>query len=67
MTLRDAGEPPERLRRLMGEAEAAMAGLGGAVGAWRIVTLAFLRSRLVPDAQRRWTGVIDYRARMLAE
>ena len=67
VTLRDSGEPPDRLRRLMGETEAALAGLGGAAGGWRIVTLTFLRSRLVPDSERRWAGVIDYRARMLAE
>ena len=67
IVLRDEGERPERLRRLLAEAEAALDGIGATLGAWRLVSFAFLRSRLVPDGQRRWAGAIDYRARMLAE
>ena len=65
VTLRDEGERPGRLRGLMDEAEAALAALGGELPGWRIVTLVLLRRRVLPAAERRWAGVLDYRARML--
>ncbi|HEV2865927.1 MAG TPA: DUF3168 domain-containing protein [Allosphingosinicella sp.] len=67
VTLRDRGEQPGRLRRLLEEAEAAIATIGGAEDGWRIVTLAFVRSRVVPAGDRSWLASLDYRARMLAE
>lgn len=67
VVLRDSGERPARLRRLMEESEAALAAIGGSMSGWRLVSLVFLRSRLVPEAERRWAGAIDYRARLLAE
>ncbi|MBX3562461.1 MAG: DUF3168 domain-containing protein [Sphingomonas sp.] len=66
IAIRDKGERPERLRRLIAAAEAAMAGPDMATGGWRIVSLAFLRMRIVPDGRDGWIGTIDYRARMLA-
>lgn len=66
VTLRDSGERPERLGRLALEAEAALAQLGTELEGWRLVSFAFLRSRLLPDGERRWAAVLDYRARMLA-
>lgn len=67
-TLRDKGERPERLRALMAEAESALTGLGGALDGWRLVTMAMVRSRLVtPRAGEAWVGVVEFRARMLAE
>jgi hypothetical protein len=66
--LRDEGERPDRMRALMAAAEAAMeAPLE--VAAWQIVSLAFLRSRLVREGRGRdaaWTALIEYRARLLA-
>ena len=67
IVIRDEGERPARLRRLLAESEAALGGLGGTAGAWRLVSFVFLRSRVVPEGQRRWAGAIDYRARMLGE
>ena len=64
VTLRDAGERPVRLRRLMGEAEAAVAGVAVVAG-WRLVKMRFVRSRVVAEARGRWAGVIEYRARLL--
>lgn len=65
--LQDAGERPMRLRRLMGEAEAALAVLAPELNGWRLVTMALLRARLVRPSGSRdgWTGVIEFRARML--
>lgn len=65
--LRDAGQRPARLRRIAAAAEAALAGLDGTVGSWRIVSFAFLRGRTVPQAAGKWVAFLDYRARMLAE
>lgn len=64
--LQDKGERQDRLRALMGEAEARVNGLAPEAGGWRIVSLVFLRSRIVGGAREGWTGMIDYRARMFA-
>lgn len=63
--LRDGGEQAARLRRLMGEAEAVMAGVGPALPGWQVVTMRFVRSRVVREAKSGWAGVVEYRARML--
>lgn len=71
VTIRDEGERPARLRRLMAEAEAAIYGIGGVEG-WRIISLHFVRSQGIREARTanpsgvgRWAGVIEFRARML--
>ena len=66
IAIHDKGERPERLRRLIAAAEGAMDGLAGPAEGWRIVSLAFLRGRVVADGRDGWIGAIDYRARMLA-
>lgn len=66
ITIRDKGERPERLRGLIAAAETAMAGLPAQASDWRIVSLAFLRSRIAADGRDGWIGTIDYRARLLA-
>lgn len=71
VTVRDHGERPARLRRLMGEAVAALGDVGAGVPGWQIVTLRFLRSRIVRELRGSeglpvWAGVIEFRARMLA-
>jgi hypothetical protein len=69
VTLRDAGERPERAQAFADVAEATIeAGLE--VEGWRLVTLALLRSRTVAEGRggrMGWAVTIDYRARMLAE
>ena len=69
VTLRDKSETPARLRRLMGEAEGAIAGIGAVTG-WSLVTLHYLRGRVVREgtsnAPQAWAGVIEFRVRMLA-
>jgi hypothetical protein len=69
VTLRDGGERPVRLRALTAAAESALqAPL--TVDTWQVVTFAWLRSRSVRDGRPpgpvEWTGLIEYRARMLA-
>ena len=65
VTVRDEGERPARLHRLMAQAEAAMEGLAAPEG-WSIATLRFVRSRVVREPRGPWAGVIEYRARMLS-
>ena len=69
VTIRDRGESGARIRRLAGEAEAALAGLGEVPG-WELVTLVLLRSRSVPPrhggAEADWVALVEYRARLLA-
>jgi hypothetical protein len=69
-TLFDQGERPARLHALAAAAEAALAGIEGEADGWQLVSLCFLRSRIVPP---RAPGpdavtslVMEYRARMLA-
>jgi hypothetical protein len=64
--LHDAGERPVRLQALAARAEGAVLGASGAVAGWRIVTLTFLRSRVVREGEGRWVGAVEFRVRMLA-
>jgi uncharacterized protein DUF3168 len=64
MTIRDQRERPARLRGLVREAETALEGLASELQDWRLVTLAFVRSRLV-RGDGGWTAASDFRARML--
>jgi hypothetical protein len=64
-TLFDKGERPLRLRRLASEAETALGSLGGGAGQWRLVSVQYLRTRLVRERDGRWVAVIELRARML--
>ena len=69
VTLRDAGERPERAQAFADVAEAAIeAGLE--VEGWRLVTLALVRRRTVAEGRgggATWAVAIDFRARLLAE
>ncbi len=64
VTIRDSGERPARLRVLMAEAEAALVGLGGAQGGWRIVSLSLVRVRTAQKRAGDWAGTIEVRVRM---
>lgn len=64
VSIRDAGEAPVRLRRLMAEAETALLGLEGGVEAWRIVNIVTLRTRAAQKRASEWTGTIEVRVRM---
>jgi hypothetical protein len=70
VTIRDKGERPARVQGLMALSGALLDLLGGETGGWRLVTIGHLRSRLVPPragGADSWAGVIEYRARMLAD
>jgi hypothetical protein len=70
VTLRDKGERPIRLGRMAADAEALVGAISAAGPNWQLVTLQFLRSRLLspragsPDGL--WSAVVEFRARMLA-
>jgi uncharacterized protein DUF3168 len=66
VAVRDQGERPARLHALMGQAEAALDGIG-AVDGWQLVSMRFIKSRIVRAPKGPWEGVIEYRARMLEE
>jgi hypothetical protein len=54
----------------MEEAGAAVVAIGPALGSWRIVTLQLVRSRMLtprPGSADAWAGVVEYRARLLAQ
>jgi hypothetical protein len=65
-SIRDKGERPERLRGLAGEAQAALAALGGDLPGWQLVTMRFLRTRTVRSAGGEWAASIEFQARLLA-
>ncbi len=65
VTIRDEGERPQRLQRLLIEAETALAGVPSIPG-WQLVTMRFVSSRVAKDRQRGWLGLIELRARLLA-
>jgi hypothetical protein len=64
-TIFDKGERPVRLRQLASEAEALLAGVEGPLPAWRLVTMIFVRRRIVASRPGDWAAVLEYRARLL--
>ena len=73
MLIRCGGEQPARARALSEQARRAVAEIGPECGDWRLVSLTMVRARTLPfgSAQDRrgggpgWTGVTEYRARLL--
>lgn len=63
--LRGKGERPDGLRALAAQAEAALVALAGELGGWRLVSLVFMRSRLVAEGPGEWVAVSEFRARLL--
>lgn len=66
VTVRDKGEHSSRLRGLMRSAEAAVSDSPRELPGWNVVSLQFLRSRTVAAQAGEWSGIIEFRARMLA-
>lgn len=61
----DDGEVPVRLRSLAAVAEGAVLSAPAGLAGWRIVSLVFVRSRVVRDG-KGWVGSVEFRVRMLA-
>lgn len=59
-------EQPVRLNALADAVEAAVSGAGSPVG-WSLVSLQFLRRRIIRDVAGPWAAAIDYRLRLLAD
>ncbi len=65
LTVHDDGDCATRLHRVMALVEEAMAdGLAQPDG-WQIVTFDFRRTRVLRNAVSPWSGLIEYRARVL--
>lgn len=63
--VRGKGERAGGLRTLAAQAEAAIEGIAGEIGGWRLVSLRFARGRLVAEAPGEWVAVSEFRARLL--
>lgn len=59
-------EQPARVHDLADAVEAAV-GATALVEGWALVTMQFLRRRIVRDVAGPWAAAIDFRARLLAE
>ena len=66
VTIADKGRSAARLHGLMTSAEAAVLAVD-AVPGWSLVSLRLVRSRVARDRDGTWVGLIEFRARMLAE
>ena len=65
LTAHDDGETAARLHRVMALVEEALEqGLEDAAG-WQIVTFDFRRTRILRRATGPWSGLMEYRARVL--
>lgn len=62
----DDGMASARLHGLMAAAEEAIEDMGRDLPGHRIASIAFLRARIVRDADGPWAGLIEYRVRTLA-
>lgn len=67
VTLWDDGDGPARLHRLMAAAEDAIEAIDPDLDGHRIVSIAFLRSRVLRDADGPWAGIVEYRVRTLQD
>ncbi|NIJ21622.1 hypothetical protein FHS95_003325 [Sphingomonas naasensis] len=66
IALFDLGERTSRLRALTGEVSAALAAVPRDLGeGWRIVSLDFVRSRVVREGEARTAAIIEFRVRVL--
>jgi hypothetical protein len=63
----DDGQSAARLQRLMADVEAAIEALGPDIEGHRLVSISFLRARIVRDVGRPWAGVVQYRLRVLEQ
>lgn len=59
-------EQPVRLHALADAVEAAVGGAASPVG-WSLVSLRFLKRRIIRDVAGPWAAAIDFRARLLAD
>lgn len=59
-------EQPVRLHALADAVEAAVGGAGSPVG-WSLVSLRFLKRRIIRDVAGPWAAAIDFRARLLSD
>lgn len=74
VTVRDGGERPARVQAVGAAVDSVLETLSAQAGGWRVVSLQFLRSRIVREPKGpppmasgpTWAVVIEYRARMLA-
>jgi hypothetical protein len=66
VTVRDVGELSARAQALGDAVGAAIAGVPRDLGAWRMASMVFVRSRLLRPAPGRWSVVMEYRVRVLA-
>jgi hypothetical protein len=69
VTIRDKGETPLHLAHMAIAVEDAIGALSAVGGGWRLVTLRFMRNRLMPpragSPDAEWAAVLEWRARML--
>lgn len=65
IVVRDQGERSARVRGLAAAAEAAVEGIGGELEGWRLVSLLFVRGRVLAEAKGAWRAESEYRGRML--
>ena len=66
VTVRGAGDTPERVQALAGAVGAAIAGLPRDLAGWRVASVVLLRSRLSGGPPGRWAALVEYRVRVLA-
>jgi hypothetical protein len=61
----DDGATPARLHALLGATQDAIEAMPRALDGHQIVSLAFLRARVIRDPDGPWAGRLDYRVRTL--
>ncbi len=67
LTIYDDGETAARLHRVMAQVEEALEpGLDDPAG-WQIVTFDFRRTRVLRNPTGPWSGLVEYRARVLRD
>jgi uncharacterized small protein (DUF1192 family) len=63
--VRDLAETSARIAMLMEAVERAVARLPRVLDGWAVASCVFRRARVAAEAPGRWTGVVEWRVRML--
>tara|TARA_R110000824_G_scaffold65989_8_gene171475 strand:- start:284 stop:682 length:399 start_codon:yes stop_codon:yes gene_type:complete len=67
LTIHDDGETAARLHRVMALVEEALEPGLNSLSGWQIVTFDFRRTRILRSAVSPWSGLVEYRARVLRD
>ncbi len=65
VVVRDAAETPARVQALAGAVSAAVEAMPHDLDGWRVVSVRFVRTRMLRESAGRWAVSVEFRVRMM--